>query len=171
MGIFSPIYADNDFPAFCRPGIWYAFDNPIKINIEISECKLFLGNSHSQNGSVGFYIKSCLAPVHRTDLSIDSNDFETVWVEVENKHGKNYLCCCVYLHANSNLDNFSNYLEVLSKQAVLDKQLFILGDFNSDLFNHNSHTPTANFANLFYLNNFFHKFFIYLEYLRTLLLC
>ena len=71
--------------------------------------------------------------------------------EVENKHGKNYLFCCAYRHPSPNLDNFSNYLqEILSTQAVADKQLFILGDFNSDLLNYNSHTPTANFVNLLF---------------------
>ena len=70
-------------------------------------------------------------------------------VEVENRYGKHYLLCCVYRHPSSNFDNFSNYLEeILSRQAVLDKQLFILGEFNSDLLNYNSHTPTKNFANL-----------------------
>ena len=131
--------------------IWHTFDNPIQMNVEIPGYKPFLGQSHSQNGGVGLYIKSCLAPIHRADLSKDSNDFETVWVEVENKHGKNYLFCCAYRHPSSNLDNFSNYLqEILSTQAVADKQLFILGDFNSDLLNYNSHTPTANFVNLLF---------------------
>ena len=131
--------------------IWYTFDNPIQVNVEMPGYKLFLSQSHSQNGGVGLYIKSCLAPVHRTDLSIDSNDFETVWVEIENKHGKNYLFCCVYRHPSSNLDQFSNYLqEILSNKAVVDKQLFILGDFNSDLLSYNTHAPTANFVNLLF---------------------
>ena len=65
-----------------------------KMNVEISGYKLFLGQSHSQNGGIGLYIKSCLAPIHRADLSKDNNDFETMCVEVENKHGKNYLFCC-----------------------------------------------------------------------------
>ena len=55
----------------------------------------------------------------------------------------------MYRHPSSNLDNLSNYSEaILSKQAVLDKQLFILGDFNSDLLSYNSHTSPANLANL-----------------------
>ena len=58
--------------------IWHTFDNPIQMNVEIPGYKLFLGQSHSQNGGVGLYIKSCLALIHRADLSKDSNDFETV---------------------------------------------------------------------------------------------
>ena len=48
------------------------------MNVEIPGYKLFLGQSHSENGGVGLYIKSCLASIHRADLSKDSNDFETV---------------------------------------------------------------------------------------------
>ena len=78
-----------------------------------------------------------------------------LWVEIENKHGKNYLFCCGYRHPSSNLDNFSNYLqEILSTQAVADKQLFILGDFNSELLNYNSHTHTANLVNLLFSKQF-----------------
>ena len=96
--------------------IWHTFDNPIQMNVEIPGYKLFLGQSHSQNGGVGLYIKSCLAPIHRADLSKDNNDFETVWVEAENKHGKNYLFCCAYRHPSSNLDNF---LTIYKKFSLL----------------------------------------------------
>ena len=129
--------------------IFHTFDNPIQVNVEIPGYTLLLGQSHSQNGGIGLYIKSCLAPTNRKDLCIYSIDFETVWVEVENKHGKNYLFCCVYLYPSSNLDHFSNYLhESLSNQAVVDKQLFILGDFNSDLLSYNSHSATTNCVKL-----------------------
>ena len=68
--------------------IWHTFDKPTQTNIEIPGFTLFLGQSHSQNCGVGLYAKFCLAPIHRADLSKDSNNFETVWVEVENKHWK-----------------------------------------------------------------------------------
>ena len=130
--------------------------------------KLFLEESHSQDGGVELYIKSCLAPIHRTGLSVDSSGFETVWFEVNNRYGKNCLFCCVYHHPSSNFDNFSNYLEeILSRQAVVDKQLLILGDSSTDLLYYNSHTPTANFINLFFSKQLLPSI---QEYLGTLLL-
>ena len=62
---------------------------------------------------------------------------------------KNFLFCCLYRHPNSNPDNLSIYLqEVLSNPAVSNKQIFLLGDFNFDLLNYDSHTATGEFVNL-----------------------
>eukprot|EP00794_Sanderia_malayensis_P008404 gene8404-9304_t len=100
--------------------LWHTFDNPISLNVEIPGYKLFLAQSHSQNGGVGLYVKSCLNPILRMDLSKGSIDYETVWVEVENRNGKNYLFCCAYRHPNSNVENFTSYLqEILSMQRRL----------------------------------------------------
>ena len=100
-------------------------------------------------------MKSGLTPVPRPDLSKDSTDFESVWVEVENKSGKNYLLCCVYRHPNSSIDTFSEYLhELFSNPAVCNKQVFILGDFNIDLLNYNSNTPTTNYVNFLFSKQF-----------------
>ena len=43
-------------------------------------------------------MKSGLTLIPRPDLSKDSTDFESVWVEIENSNGKNYLFCCAYRH-------------------------------------------------------------------------
>ena len=75
-------------------------------------------------------MKTGLTPTPRLDLSKGNADFESVWVEVENRNGKNYLLCCAYRHPNSAIDTFSDYLqEILSNSAVSNKQIFILGDF------------------------------------------
>ena len=108
-----------NFYVICVSETWNSFENPIKTNVEIPGYSYFLCQSHSQNGGVALYVKSGLSPTPRPDLGKDSADFETVWVEVENKKGKNNLFCCTYLHPNTNLDSFSGYLqEILSSPAV-----------------------------------------------------
>ena len=78
-----------------------------------------------------------------------------MWIEIENRNGKNYLFCCVYRHPSSNIDIFCDYLqEVLSNPAVCNKLVFILGDFNINLLNYNSDTPTSNFVNFFFSKQF-----------------
>ena len=134
---------------------WNSFENPIRTNVEITGYSHFPCQSYSQNGGVALYVKSGLSPTLRPDLSKDSADFETVWVEVENKKGKNYLFCCAYRHPNTNLDSFSDYLqEILSSSTVSNKQTFILGDFNVNLLNYNSHTPTTNYVNFLFSKQF-----------------
>ena len=75
---------------------WNSFENPIKTNVEIPGYSYFPCQSHSQNGGVALYVKSGLNLLPRPDLSKESTDFESVWVEVEYKNGKNYLFCCSY---------------------------------------------------------------------------
>ena len=63
--------------------------------------------------------------------------------------------CCTYRHPNSAIDTFCDYLqEILSNPAVSNKQIFILDDFNINLLNYNSNTPTTNFVNLLFSKQF-----------------
>ena len=52
----------------------------------------------------------CLVLSLLLDMDMDSTNFEAVWVEVENRNGKNNLFCCLYRHPSSDLDNFNEYL-------------------------------------------------------------
>ena len=71
---------------------WNSFENSLKANVDIPGYSYFPQQTHSQNGGVALYVKSGLTPIPRPDLKRDSTDFESVWVEVENNNGKNYLC-------------------------------------------------------------------------------
>ena len=65
------------------------------------------------------------------------------------------MLCCVYRHPNSSIDTFSEYLhELFSNPAVCNKQVFILGDFNIDLLNYNSNTPSTNYVNFLFSKQF-----------------
>ena len=100
-------------------------------------------------------MKLGLTPIPRPDLGKSTTDFESVWVEVENSGGKNYLFCCVYRHPSSDIDNFCDYLqETLSSPAVFNKQVFILGDFNINFLNYNSSTPITNYVNFLFSKQF-----------------
>ena len=134
---------------------WNPFDVPTKTNVEIPGYSYFHSQSHTQNGGVALYVKSGLTPIPRPDLSKDSTDFESVWVEVENKQGKNYLFSCIYRHPTLSFDTFNEYLqETLSNPAVFNKHVFILGDFNINLLNYNSSTPITNYVNFLFSQQF-----------------
>lgn len=73
------------------------------------------------------------------DLNYKSNDFETIWVEVESKSDKNILFCCTYL--NSDVEGFSTYFQsILIYSNLISIYAFVMGDFNINL-NYDTHTP------------------------------
>ena len=108
--IFSTLSSlKNNFDVFGVSETWNSFENPIKTNVEVPCYSYFPQQSHSQNGGVALYIKTNLTSIVRPDLERDSHDFESVWVEIENKNGKNFIVCCVYRHPSSSIDTFSDY--------------------------------------------------------------
>ena len=130
--------------------IWHSVDNPLSSNVNIPGYTFHKTESLTQNGGVGLYIKDSLVSNSRTDLDSCTNDFETIWVEIENKNDKNFLICCVYRHPSSAVDNLtSHFLNLLSKVSS-NKLVFIMGDFNVNPLNYASHTPTSDFVNNFF---------------------
>ena len=54
----------------------------------------------------------------------------------------------LYRHPTANLDNFTNYLYASLDKIQKQKRLcIILGDFNINLLNYDTHMPTENFIN------------------------
>ena len=129
--------------------IWHSNDNPIVSNIDISGYTFLKTKSATQNGGVGLYIKDSLTFEPRNDLQSCTNEFETVWVEIENTNDKNFLICCVYRHPNSNIDSLTVHFQNVLSKLTSNKSLFVMGDFNINLLDYASHTPTCDFVNNF----------------------
>ena len=75
--------------------------------------------------------------IERQDLNISHNMYESIWIEIKNKNSKNVICGNIYRHPNDNnqiYNNFLDYLELrLSILSNENKEVYICGDFNSDL--------------------------------------
>ena len=98
---------------------WDSFERPLSTNVEIPGYTFFSSKSKSQNGGVGLYIKTSLRPVHSSDLKSDSDEYETVWTEIESSKERNILICCSYRHPSTETENFTEYIdEALSKPSV-----------------------------------------------------
>ena len=126
---------------------WDSTDNPIISNVDIPGYTFFKTSSLTQNGGVGLYIKQSFTPNPRVDLDTCTIDFETVWVEIENKNDKNVLICCVYRHPSSDVDTLTSHFQNLLSNISSNKLVLIMGDFNVNLLDYASHTPTSDFVN------------------------
>ena len=74
--------------------------------------------------------------------------FESVWVEIKNKKGKNFLCGCMGCHPSSNVESFLGHIEsTLSRFDKNKYHVLLMGDFNIDLLQYESHSHTNDFIN------------------------
>lgn len=100
------------------------------------------------SGGVGFYISNDINVSYREDLSKNSNDFEALWIEMQSDLQHNIVCGVVYRHPNSNINSFMEYInattDLISKS---NKYCVIMGDFNINLLNAETHSATDDFLN------------------------
>ena len=63
-----------------------------------------------------------------------------------NIKAKNILCCCAYSHLSSNHVRFKEHFEtILSQLSRENKNIFLMGDFDINLLNCESHPESNNF--------------------------
>ena len=74
---------------------------------------------------------------------------KTLWFEIQNVDQPNLVCGIIYRHPNGDMNNFFEYLsETVEKINNSNKLYTIMGDFNLDLFQIQSHTETDDFMNI-----------------------
>ena len=105
----------------------------------------------------GFYISENINFIPRKDLDIHlynrKNEFECKWIEIINKKKPNSLIATIYRHPSKNDDAFLEYLKkTLDLLRRENKLIFLTGDFNLNLLNHDTNTQVDNFLNILYSN-------------------
>ena len=145
---------NTDFKVIGLSKIKAFVDTPISDNIELPGYKFQHTPSNSAAGGVGIYVKSDLNANKRDDLSFANVDFETIWIEIDNSKANDILCCCAYRHPSSDISKFRDHFQVtFSKLENENEFIFVMGDFNINLLNHQNHTHTNEFINMMFSNN------------------
>ena len=123
-------------------------DKGFLTNVSIDGYHMYTQPSKSLAGGVAIYVNNKLDHFKRDDLTILHEDFESIWIEIKNKKGKNFLCGCIYRHPNTDISNFHDHIESLLKRLDKNKyNVFIMGDFNIDLLQYESNSHTKDFIN------------------------
>ena len=117
-------------------------------NVDLDGYCVYTQPSNSNAGGVGLYVNNKLDHLERNDLGKLDDDFESIWTEIKNKKGKNFLYGCLYRHPNADTAKFMEYIE--STLTKIDKNkyaVFLMGDFNIGLLKYESHNYTNDFIN------------------------
>ena len=107
----------------------------------------------SAAGGVAIYANK-LNHFERNDLSIPHEKFEYIWVEMKNKRGKKFLCGCIYHHPYTDISNFIGYMEATLSKINQNEYVFLMGDFDIDLLQYESHAHTDDFLNTMISHSF-----------------
>ena len=133
---FSTTNSEIDLIAFTETSLQSNNEFFLK-NVTFDGFNQFSTPTNSGKGGATIYVKSKYDIVPRMDLEVRNDHFESTWIELKNKKGKNIICASIYRHPHDNSKIFSDFLEYLEKVTLKitkeNKEIFICGDFNCDL--------------------------------------
>ena len=119
------------------------------INIDLPGYNFISQPTVSNAGGVGFYIKTSVAFNKREDLCTSDNEHESLWIEIESNHQHNIICGVVYRHPNANINMTLKYIySIIEKIHNENKYCIMMGDFNINLLNYETHPDTDAFINI-----------------------
>ena len=107
---------------------------------------------NSIGGVVGLYIGEHLNYKERHDLAFpEGKSAESLFVEINKTKEKNIIVGIIYRPLESKLNEFVSDLDlVLGKISKENKLVFLMGDLNLNLINHDCHKATSDFLDLLY---------------------
>ena len=124
-------------------------DKNFLVNVDIDGYTMHTQPSKSSCGICALYVNSQLDHHVRNDLSAIHEDYETIWVEINNHKSKNFFCCCLYRHPSSDMTSKTDHMtSILQKTQKEKKTLFIMRYFSISLLKYQSHSETNDFINL-----------------------
>ena len=110
-------------------------------------------------GGVSLYIKMHIQYIVRDDLSYTLPIVESKFVEINKEcvqFNKNVVVGIIYRPPNTDAQEFSAHIsDILHKIRSENKLCYLIGDFNLNLLNCESHSPTAEFVEMMYSYMFF----------------
>ena len=85
-----------------------------------------------------------------------NNNSESLCIEITNKTGKNIIISCIYRPPDGKIWPFVKGLKKhLSVASVLNKNIFLVGDYNIDALNYNKFSKTKTFFDMLIEKNIF----------------
>ena len=111
---------------------------------------------HKSGGGVGLYLDSTMEFKTRPDLVFNDSCIESLFVEICRPRGENIVIGIIYRPPDQHVDEFIKSTVALMIQISRENKLcYLMGDFNLNLMNYNSHQFTNEFLDIMYSNSFF----------------
>ena len=112
-------------------------DNKFKTNVDLDGYFLSSSPTTTEKGGSALYIKKKFNAIERPDLNVINDHFESTWVEIKNQNSRNVVIASIYRHPHDNLEIYNTFLvymeNILLQLSKEKKEIYLCGDFNSDL--------------------------------------
>ena len=106
-------------------------------------------------GGISIYLLRSLVYKERTDLSMCSDDYEALFLEILNEKSNNTIIGVIYRPPAMNVQSFVEYLsQTLARVNTEKKVCYILGDFNLDVSRCDSRTEVQSFLDIMHSSSF-----------------
>ena len=108
-----------------------------------------------RGGGVGLYVTDNLESSMIDELSVMSDELESIFIEITVPGTQNIVVGEIYRPPNSNPTNFIVTLQnLLSAPSLINKRTFIMGDFNLNLLHYNENANCHEFLDLMLSHSF-----------------
>jgi hypothetical protein len=118
-----------------------------------------LFRTNKRGGGVSLLVKEGITMNVRDDLNCMSSHIESLFVEIPKcdiNCRNNLLVGVIYRPPNTDINDFNETLsELLTKIKNENKTVYLLGDFNINLLEHQNHLPTSDFIDSMYTSSLF----------------
>jgi hypothetical protein len=110
--------------------------------------------THRGGGGVAMLVSDDFKFKLRKDLQFVGNSYESIFIEIPCKKGKNIIAGTIYKSPDTKCRDFLHELDqCLNKIAAENKIVYLMGDFNFDLLKHANHKSTGDFINMMFSHN------------------
>ena len=90
----------------------------------IKNVSIYSTCSYSARGGTAIYVNKIFNSFERNDLKINNDEYESVWIEINNKGDTNIICGCLYRHPRDNSNGFLSFLEKCLRHLTKENKEF-----------------------------------------------
>ena len=124
-----------------------SFGKEFLLNVNIDKYQLHSQPTKSACGGAAIYVKKSLDHKVLHEFNALEDEFESLWVEITTGPRSKNVLCCSSRHPDTDVTKFIEYLESVLSKVDKNKIVCVMGDFNINLLNYESHNDTNEFIN------------------------
>jgi hypothetical protein len=148
----------HEFSVIGLTETWLNEENMSVCNLNGYQCEHAV-RQNRMGGGVSLFLKSHINYTQRNDLQIFCQELESLFIEIPKDclgSTKNTLVGVIYRPPGTDLENFLILLnDLLDKICHDDVNIYLMGDFNINLLNADSHLHTSHFIDTMYSKSLF----------------